>query len=104
MGQEVSIARLRARWVLRISRLFGLVQSIAIVLLLVWMADEYGHNQFFQAWAAARLGGFSFFLNGTLAAVYAGLVITYFLGVQDTKWETVIVEREDVLAVAREAT
>ena len=101
MAQEVSIARLRLRRVLRVARLFGLVQSIVIVLLLVWMSEEYNHNQFFQAWTEARLGILSFILNGTLAAFYTGLVITYYLGVPKEKSKPLIEKKENVLAEAQ---
>lgn len=104
MTQEVSIARLRLRRVLRIARLFGMVQSVLIVLLLVWMSEEYVHNQFFQAWAGARLGSMAFFLNGTLAAFYAGLVIAYYGSVPEERREPMIVERRDVLVEAQAMT
>ncbi len=63
----------------RRARVVAFVQSILIFLLLVAMAVEYDHNEFFQAWVKARLGGFGFVLNGTLAAFYAGLMVAYYL-------------------------
>ena len=103
MVQAVNITRLRTRRVLRIGKLFGLVQSIVILLLLVWVSDEYDHNQFFQAWAGARLGGLAFFLNGTLAAFYAGLVISYYLSIPEEK-SGPIEKKEEILAEAQPAT
>ena len=101
MTEEVSISRLRMRRVLRISRLFGFVQSAVIFLLLIWMAEEYNHNQFFQAWAGARLGDLSFFLNGTLAAFYAGLVIAYYLSAPEERSRLLVKKREDTFVEAR---
>lgn len=101
MAEEVSIPRLRMRRVLRIARLFGFVQSAVIFLLLVWMSEEYDHNQFFQAWAGARVGGLSFFLNGTLAAFYAGLVIAYYLSGPEERSRLLVEKRQDTFAEAR---
>ena len=56
------------------------VQSVIILLLFVWVAEEYNFNQFFQSWAAGILGVFGFLLGGTLAAVYAGILIVTYLG------------------------
>jgi len=55
------------------------VQSVVILLLFVWIAQEYNYNQFFQSWAAGTLGVFGFLLGGTLAAVYAGILIVMYL-------------------------
>jgi len=55
------------------------VQSVIILLLFVWLAEEYNFNQFFQSWAAGILGVFVFLLGGTLAAVYAGILIVVYL-------------------------
>ena len=67
------------------------------------MSDEYDHNQFFQAWADARLEGFSFFLNGTLAAFYAGLVIAYYLGIPNENSRP-LVKKMGVFAEAQART
>ena len=55
------------------------VQSVIILFLFVWVAEEYNFNQFFQSWAAGTLGVFGFLLGGTLAAVYAGILIVLYL-------------------------
>ena len=55
------------------------VQSVIILLLFVWLAEEYNFNQFFQSWAAGILEVFGFLLGGTLAAVYAGILIVVYL-------------------------
>ena len=104
MVQEVSITRLRQRRAMRIGKVFGLVQSVVILLLLVWVSEEYDHNQFFQAWAEARFGGLAFFLNGTLAAFYSGLVIAYYLSLPLGKRESLVVETNEVLAEAQATT
>ena len=79
MAEEVSIAGLRARRAARRARIVAGVQSVVIFLLLVMVAEDYNHNQYFQAWAAANLGGFGFLLNGTLATFYAGILVAVFL-------------------------
>jgi hypothetical protein len=103
MAKEVSIALLRTRRALRIGRIIGFIQSILIFLLLIAMSEDYNHNQFFQAWAEARLGDFAFFLNGTLAAFYAGLVIAYHLSRPVQKEEMLTRKKEDILVETKAA-
>ena len=79
MAEEVSIAGLRARRAARRGRIVAGIQSVVIFLLLVMVAEDYNHNQYFQAWAGANLGGFGFLLNGTLATFYAGVLVAVFL-------------------------
>jgi len=79
MAEEISIAGLRARREVRRARIVAGVQSVVIFLLLVAVAEDYNHNQYFQAWAGANLGGFGFLLNGTLATFYAGILVAVFL-------------------------
>src|SRR2546428_11288094 len=79
MAEEVSIAGLRARRAARRARIMAGVQSVVIFLLLVAVAEDYNHNQYFQAWAGANLGGLGFLLNGTLATFYAGVLVAVFL-------------------------
>ena len=55
------------------------VQSVIILLLFVWVAEEYNYNQFFQSWTNGTLGVFGFLLGGTLAAIYAGILIVIYL-------------------------
>ena len=55
------------------------VQSVIILFLFVWVAEEYNYNQFFQSWTNGALGVFGFLLGGTLAAVYAGILIVVYL-------------------------
>ncbi len=79
MTEAISIAGLRARRAARRARIVAGVQSVVIFLLLVAVAEDYNHNQYFQAWAGANLGGFGFLLNGTLATFYAGVLVAVFL-------------------------
>ena len=79
MAEEVSIAGLRARQAAKRARIVAGLQSIAIFLLLVAVAEDYNHNQYFQAWASMHLGGLGFLLNGTLATFYAGVLVAVFL-------------------------
>jgi hypothetical protein len=79
MAEAISIAGLRARQAARRTRIMSSVQSIVIFLLLVAVAEDYNHNQYFQAWADANLAGFGFLLNGTLATFYAGVLVAMFL-------------------------
>jgi len=55
------------------------VQSVIILFLFVWVAEEYNYNQFFQSWTNGTLGVFGFLLGGTLAAIYAGILIVVYL-------------------------
>jgi hypothetical protein len=79
MGEEVSIAGLRAKQVARRAGLMARVQSVVILLLFLWMAQEYNNNEYFQAWAARTLGMFGFVLGGTIAAFYSGILIAVYL-------------------------
>jgi hypothetical protein len=70
--------------------------------LIVWISEDYNHNQYFQAWASQHLGGgLGFLLNGTLAAFYAGILIAVSLNrpLPPSRRERVR-RREQVLAEA----
>ena len=75
MAREVSLAGLREEQVARRAGILALFQSLVILLLLVWISEEYNNNQYFQGWAAQNLGGLGFLLNGTGLAFYAGLLV-----------------------------
>jgi len=79
MAEEISIAGLRAERAARQGRIVAGVQSVVIFVLLVAVAEDYNHNQYFQAWASQHLGGLGFLLNGTLATFYAGILVAVFL-------------------------
>jgi hypothetical protein len=72
MLEEVSIAGLRARRAVRRARIVAGVQSVVIFLLLVTVAEDYNHNEYFQAWAGTSLGGFGFLLNGDACNILCG--------------------------------
>jgi len=75
MTREVSVASLREEQVARRAGILALFQSLVILLLLVWISEEYNNNQYFQGWTAQNLGGFGSLLNGTGVAFYAGLLV-----------------------------
>ncbi|HEV2119508.1 MAG TPA: hypothetical protein VGS11_05325 [Candidatus Bathyarchaeia archaeon] len=75
MDEEISIARLRAEPVARRAGLMVRVQSVIILLLTLWMAEQYNTNQYFQDWATRYLGMLGFMLGGSLVALYAGVLI-----------------------------
>ena len=79
MAEEVSIAGLMAEQAARRAGIMVRVQSFLILLLLVCVAEEYNHNQYFQEWATRNLGMFGFLLGGTLAAFYSGILIAVYL-------------------------
>src|SRR6266540_6274929 len=79
MAREVSVASLREEQVARRAGIMVRLQSIVILLLLVWLSEEYNNNQYLQGWAAKYLGGLGFLLGGGLAVVYAGVLnVMYF--------------------------
>ncbi|OLE68730.1 hypothetical protein AUF78_14650 [archaeon 13_1_20CM_2_51_12] len=55
------------------------VQSVLILLLFLWIAEEYNYNEAFQSWAAGTMGGLGFLFGGGLAAIYAGILIVLYL-------------------------
>jgi hypothetical protein len=54
-------------------------ESLVILGLLVWVSLEYENNPFLQTWANTNIGPVSFLLNGTLAGLYAGTLLGYFV-------------------------
>lgn len=102
MVEEVSIAGLRARKAAKQARVLAWVQSVVIFLLLVFVAEEYDHNEYLQAWAGMHLGGLGFLLNGTLAAFYAGTIIAFYLN-RPVPSVAGRVRRRERIAVAQEA-
>ena len=79
MAREVSMASLREEQVARRAGILAWLQSVVILLLLIWMSEDYNNNQYFQGWAARYLGGFGFLLNGSGAAFYAGILVSIFV-------------------------
>jgi hypothetical protein len=79
MAKEVSIRRMRAEQEARGPGVLFWFQSVLIFLLLIGMAEDYNHDQYFQAWAGTHLGGLGFLMAGTFAAFYAGILTAIFL-------------------------
>jgi hypothetical protein len=77
--KEVSIRGLGAEQEARGTGVLVWLQSVLIFLLLIGMAEDYNHDQYFQAWAGTHLGGLGFLMDGTLAAFYAGILTGIFL-------------------------
>ena len=102
MVEEVSLAGLRAKRVAQRAGLMVRVQSVIILLLLLWMAQEYNHNEYFQGWAARTLGVFGFTLGGTLVAVYAGILIAVYLRQPMTAVSLEKAEKREPLVVSVE--
>src|SRR6267378_7486310 len=79
MVKEAGIRRLRAEQETRGAGVLFWFQSVLIFFLLIGMAEDYNHDQYFQAWAGIHLGGLGFLMNGTFAAFYVGILIALFL-------------------------
>ena len=79
MTREVSIASLREEQLARRAGILVWFQSLVILLLFVWISEDYNNNQYFQAWAGQNLGGLGVLLNGSGAAFYAGLLVAIFV-------------------------
>src|SRR3989454_12535399 len=77
MGDQVGLDQLRQERLVRRTRWLVLVESLVILGLLVWVSLEYENNLFLQSWATANVGPVSFLLNGTLAGLYAGILLGY---------------------------
>jgi hypothetical protein len=56
-------------------------ESFVIFGLLIWVSLEYENNLFLQDWAARNIGPVSFLLNGTLAGLYAGVLLGYWVAI-----------------------
>lgn len=52
-------------------------ESLVILGLLIWVSVEYENNLYLQAWIGRTVGPLGFFLNGTLAGLYAGALVGY---------------------------
>jgi len=79
MVKEVSIRGLKAEQEARGAGVLFWFQSVLIFLLLIGIAEDYNHDQYFQAWAGIHLGGLGFLMDGTFAAFYAGILTAIFL-------------------------
>lgn len=52
-------------------------ESLVILGLLIWVSLEYENNLYLQSWVGKNIGPLGFFLNGTLAGLYAGALLGY---------------------------
>jgi len=50
-----------------------------ILLLMIWVAEEYNYNESFQGWVSGNMGLLGFLLGGTLTAIYGGILIVLYL-------------------------
>jgi hypothetical protein len=79
MTRVVSMASLREEQMARRSGILVWFQSLIILAFLVWISEDYNHNQYFQSWTFTHLAGLGFLLNGTGATFYAGILMGLFL-------------------------
>jgi hypothetical protein len=77
MSDKLDMEQLRKSEFAKKTRWLVLAESSVILGLLVWVSIEYENNPYLQTWANANIGPISFLLNGTLAGLYAGVLIGY---------------------------
>jgi hypothetical protein len=77
MTDRLDMDRLKQEQMVKRTRWLVWTESLAILGLLVWVSLEYENNLFLQSWAKANIGAISFLLNGTLAGLYAGILLGY---------------------------
>jgi len=86
MGDGLDMDRLRQEQVVKRTRWMIWGESLVIFGLLVWVSLEYENNLFLQSWAKANIGPVSFLLNGTLAGLYAGILLGYAVAKYAERW------------------
>src|SRR5207245_11245473 len=77
MTDTLDIDQLKQKELAKRTRWLVWAESLVILGLLVWVSLEYENNLFLQSWATANVGPVSFLLNGTLAGLYAGILLGY---------------------------
>jgi hypothetical protein len=77
MGDRLDMDRLEREQMVKRTRWLVWAESLVILGLLIWVSLEYENNLFLQSWAKSNVGPVSFLLNGTLAGLYAGLLVGY---------------------------
>src|SRR5438094_9733681 len=102
MAREVSMASLREEQVARRAGIMVRLQSVVILLLFIWLSEEYNNNQYLQGWAAKYLGGLGFLLGGGLAVVYAGVLTVVYLAAPITTTNRTAEEQEEIVVVVPE--
>lgn len=76
------------------------VQSVIILTLMIWLAEEYNYNQSFQAWITGNIGVFGFLLGGSLAAIYGGILIVLYLSPPEQPVIRKRAERRELVVVS----
>ena len=79
MSDRLDLEQLKRKEFAKRTRRLVWVESSVILGLLVWVSLEYENNLFLQSWAKTNIGPVSFLLNGTLAGLYAGTMLGYFV-------------------------
>ncbi len=77
MGDGLDMDRLERERAVRRTRWLVWAESFVILGLLIWVSLEYENNLYLQSWVGKNFGLLGFFLNGTLAGLYAGAVLGY---------------------------
>src|SRR5207245_9395434 len=77
MSERLDVDRLKQEQLVKRTRWLVWAESLVILGLLVWVSLEYENNPFLQSWAKSNIGPISFLLNGTLAGLYAGILLGY---------------------------
>jgi hypothetical protein len=77
MGDRLDMDRLKQEQMVKRTRWLVWAESLLILGLLVWVSLEYENNLFLQSWTKVNIGPISFLLNGTLAGLYAGILLGY---------------------------
>jgi hypothetical protein len=79
MSERIDMDRLKQERVEKRTRWLVWTESLVILGLLIWVSLEYENNLFLQSWARSNVGPVSFLLNGTLAGLYAGGLLGYWV-------------------------
>src|SRR6266446_9673352 len=77
MGDRMDMDRLKQEQLVKRTRWLVWAESLVILGLLIWVSLEYENNLYLQSWAGKNIGPLGFFLNGTLAGLYAGALLGY---------------------------
>jgi hypothetical protein len=77
MGDRRDMDRLERERVVRRTHWLVWAESLVILGLLIWVSLEYENNLYLQSWIGKNIGPLGFFLNGTLAGLYAGALLGY---------------------------
>ncbi|HEV2118640.1 MAG TPA: hypothetical protein VGS11_00820 [Candidatus Bathyarchaeia archaeon] len=77
MSKTLDIDDLKKKEFARRTRWLVLAESMVILGLLTWVSVEYQSNLYLQSWVTTNVGPIGFLLNGTLAGIYAGILLGY---------------------------